>query len=202
VSEQYIFSAQPGTIFTAGNVANRFDEQDPNSNTILSSAVEALKVKHVVVMGHYGCGGVAESMMPVKTPLSHPADVPVQGRIQPIQEIYQTSTQFVFVFVFVDPFIPIPIPIPITALVHIPIRHCHTLIVSASNLNKLTFQMQIGNSRPSRSMQTRTDESSFSSTRLYEHISFFPSLPSLLAIRLSFALFLPPTLFITQNQKY
>ncbi|PPQ83174.1 hypothetical protein CVT25_005402 [Psilocybe cyanescens] len=158
VSEQYIFSAQPGTIFTAGNVANRFDEQDPNSNVILSFAVEALKVKHVVVMGHYGCGGVAESMMPVKTPLSRPADVLVQGRIQPIQEIYQTSTQFVFVF--------------------------------------------IGNSRPSRSMQTQTDESSFSSTQSYEYISFLPSLPSLLAIRLSFALFLPPTLFITQNQKY
>ncbi|PPQ83729.1 hypothetical protein CVT25_006133 [Psilocybe cyanescens] len=62
-------------------------------NAVLSFAVEALKVKHVVVMGHYGCGGVAESMMPVKTPLSRPADVAVQGWIQPIREIYQTSTR-------------------------------------------------------------------------------------------------------------
>ena len=31
VNEQEIFSAQPGTLFTAGNIANRFDESDPNT---------------------------------------------------------------------------------------------------------------------------------------------------------------------------
>ncbi|KAH9485898.1 Carbonic anhydrase [Psilocybe cubensis] len=93
VSEQDIFSAQPGTIFTAGNIANRFDEQDLNSNAVLSFAVESLKVKHVIVMGHYGCGGVAESMMPLKMSLTRPADIAVQCWIQPIRELYETSTR-------------------------------------------------------------------------------------------------------------
>ncbi|KAF8957586.1 carbonic anhydrase [Flammula alnicola] len=93
VNEQGIFSAQPGTIFTAGNIANRFDEDDLNSNAVLSFAVENLKVKHVVVLGHYGCGGVAASMMPNSAPLSRPADVAVQGWIKPIRDIYETSTR-------------------------------------------------------------------------------------------------------------
>ncbi|KJA14796.1 hypothetical protein HYPSUDRAFT_173119 [Hypholoma sublateritium FD-334 SS-4] len=111
VNEQGIFSAQPGTIFTAGNIANRFDEDDLNSyvppsfscpysrvnllrgfrNAVLSFAVETLKVKHVVVLGHYGCGGVAASMLPLVTPPTRPADIAVQGWISPIRHIYETS---------------------------------------------------------------------------------------------------------------
>ena len=34
VNEQEIFSALPGTLFTAGNIANRFDEEDPNSYVV------------------------------------------------------------------------------------------------------------------------------------------------------------------------
>ncbi|KAF9477103.1 carbonic anhydrase [Pholiota conissans] len=93
VNEQGIFSAQPGTIFTAGNIANRFDEDDLNSNAVLSFAVETLKVKHVVVMGHYGCGGVAAAMVPLTGPPKRPADVAVQGWIEPIRHIYETSTR-------------------------------------------------------------------------------------------------------------
>ncbi|KAF9552587.1 carbonic anhydrase [Agrocybe pediades] len=92
VSEQDIFSAQPGTMFTAGNIANRFDEADLNSNAVLSFAVETLKVKHVVVMGHYGCGGVASSMLLVNMDqVTRPADIAVQKWISPIREIYETS---------------------------------------------------------------------------------------------------------------
>ncbi|KAF8176943.1 carbonic anhydrase [Pholiota molesta] len=93
VNEQGIFSAQPGTIFTAGNIANRFDEDDLNSNAVLSFAVETLKVKHVVVLGHYGCGGVAAAMMPLTSPPKRPADIAVQGWISPIRQIYETSTR-------------------------------------------------------------------------------------------------------------
>ncbi|KIM36906.1 hypothetical protein M413DRAFT_31303 [Hebeloma cylindrosporum] len=92
VNEQEIFSARPGTMFTAGNIANRFDENDINSNAVLSFAVETLKVKHVVVMGHYGCGGVAESMKSLQQPIP-PTEVAVQGWIRPIRDIYQTSTR-------------------------------------------------------------------------------------------------------------
>ncbi|TEB37772.1 hypothetical protein FA13DRAFT_1681268 [Coprinellus micaceus] len=65
VNEQGIFGAEPGTMFTAGNIANMFDEADVSSNSVLTYAVTTLKVKHVVVMGHYGCGGVAASMAPL-----------------------------------------------------------------------------------------------------------------------------------------
>lgn len=46
-------------------------------------------------MGHYGCGGVAASMLPVSLPLAHPAHIAVQTWIQPIREIYQSSTRCV-----------------------------------------------------------------------------------------------------------
>ncbi|KAJ3510015.1 hypothetical protein NMY22_g16102 [Coprinellus aureogranulatus] len=65
VNEQGIFDAEPGTMFTAGNIANMFDEADTSSNAVLTYAVTTLRVKHVVVMGHYGCGGVAASMAPL-----------------------------------------------------------------------------------------------------------------------------------------
>ncbi|KAF8161667.1 carbonic anhydrase [Crassisporium funariophilum] len=93
VNEQGIFSAGPGTMFTAGNIANQFDEHDINSNAVLSFAVKTLQVKHVIVMGHYGCGGVAAAMMPIEKVeiSSQSADVAVQSWIYPIREIYETS---------------------------------------------------------------------------------------------------------------
>ncbi|CAA7260454.1 unnamed protein product [Cyclocybe aegerita] len=91
VNEQGIFSAKPGTMFTAGNIANQFDEADLNSNAVLSFAVGTLKVKHVVVMGHYGCGGVAASMVTSST--ASPADIAVNTWIQPIRQIYLSSTR-------------------------------------------------------------------------------------------------------------
>ncbi|TFK32444.1 carbonic anhydrase [Crucibulum laeve] len=96
VSEQAIFSATPGTMFTSGNIANQFHEEDLTSNAVLSYAVETLGVKHVVIMGHYGCGGVAASMVPepVHTPAEpHPAHVAVQRWIEPIREVYRKSSR-------------------------------------------------------------------------------------------------------------
>ncbi|KAG6828298.1 hypothetical protein H0H92_008458 [Tricholoma furcatifolium] len=88
VGEQVIFSAEPGTLFTTGNVANQFHEHDLNSKAVLAYAVDSLRVKHVIVMGHYGCGGVAAAT------LAHNAcdeDNPVQAWIAPIRQIYETS---------------------------------------------------------------------------------------------------------------
>ena len=64
-------------------------------NSVLSYAIETLGVRHVIVMGHYGCGGVAASMLPVSLPLVHPAHIAVQTWIQPIREIYQSSSRCV-----------------------------------------------------------------------------------------------------------
>ena len=62
---------------------------------MLSFAVSSLIVKHVIVLGHYGCGGVAASMVRLDEHPSSPADIAVQKWIAPIREIYATSTRYV-----------------------------------------------------------------------------------------------------------
>ncbi|KAH6918461.1 carbonic anhydrase [Coprinopsis sp. MPI-PUGE-AT-0042] len=116
VNEGLIFNSKPGTMFTAGNIANMFDENDTSSNAVLAYAVGTLGVKHVVVLGHYGCGGVAASMSPLPEGWdAHvqgsdasgvpegsdvtclpptPTELAVQKWIEPIRKIYETSERW------------------------------------------------------------------------------------------------------------
>jgi carbonic anhydrase len=79
VPAETVTNANPGDLFVHRNIANLFSPSDDNTMSVLEYAVRVLKVDHVIVCGHYGCGGVRASLLPLSNELPH-----VNRRIAPL----------------------------------------------------------------------------------------------------------------------
>jgi carbonic anhydrase len=77
-----IVDLAPGELFVHRNVANLAPPQDANYLSVLQFAVDVIKVKHIIVVGHYGCGGIAAAVDGKRRGL-------VDHWLHPIREVYE-----------------------------------------------------------------------------------------------------------------
>jgi carbonic anhydrase len=81
-----IVDMKPGEVFVHRNVANVVVHTDLNCLSAVQYAVEALQVKHIIVCGHYGCGGVRAAMLNLKLGL-------IDNWLRHIQDVMQKHAE-------------------------------------------------------------------------------------------------------------
>lgn len=86
VPANVITGLEPGEVFVHRNVANIVYTADINCMSVVQYAVEQLKVKHIIICGHYGCGGV-------KAAMEDAADGMVEHWLEPVRDLTRIHQQ-------------------------------------------------------------------------------------------------------------
>ena len=86
VPANVITGLDPGEVFVHRNVANLIYTADINCMSVVQFAVETLKVRHIIVCGHYGCGGVTAAIDTEQLGL-------IDHWLEPIRELERTNGQ-------------------------------------------------------------------------------------------------------------
>ena len=81
----------PGDLFVHRNIANVVVHTDLNCLSVIQFAVDVLKVKHILVTGHYGCGGVRASMRDDQLGL-------IDGWLRTIRDLYYEHREYISTF--------------------------------------------------------------------------------------------------------